>query len=94
MPVAGQTIDFAKKHYNVENDVAWFVSLTKAIELEGNPRGKYYVLGREPQSKADPKGHQLWKNIRDSDFLEFIDVDEVGIVEEYVEKNDVRPFFD
>jgi len=93
MPVAGQTIDFEKKHYNLENDVARFVSLTKAIEMEGNQRGKYYVLGREPQRTTDQKNHQLWEHIRDSNFLDFVDVDEVGIVEDYIEKNDVRPFF-
>lgn len=94
IPVAGQTIDFEKKHYNLENDVARFVSLTKAIELEGNLRGKYYVLGREPQNNTDKKNHLLWEHIRDSDFLDFVDIDEVGIVEEYIAKNDVRPFFD
>ncbi len=94
MPVAGQTIDFEKKHYNLENDVARFVSLTKAIELEGKPRGKYYVLGREPQTNTDKKNHLLWEHIRDSDFLDFVGIDEVGIVEEYIEKNGVRPFFD
>lgn len=92
IPVAGQTIDFEKKHYYLENDVTRFVSLTKAIELEGNNKGKYYVLGREPQKNID-KNHQLWEHIRDSDFLEFIDIDEVGIVEEYIEKHNVRPYF-
>ncbi|MCV9928908.1 hypothetical protein OIU83_14650 [Flavobacterium sp. LS1R49] len=93
IPVAGQTIDFEKKHYYLENDIARFVSLTKAIELEGNSKGKYYVLGREPQKHTD-KNHQLWEHIRDSDFLEFVDIDEVGIVEEYLEEHNVRPFFD
>lgn len=81
MPVAGQTVD------------AHFVSLTKAIEMEDNQRGKYYVLGREPQHTTDQKNHQLCEHIRDSNFIDFVDVDEVGIVEEYIEKNDVRPFF-
>ena len=92
IPVAGQTIDFERKHYYLENDVTRFVSLTKAIELEGNAKGMYYVLGREPQKNAD-KNHQLWKHIRDSDFLKFVDIDEVGIVEEYIEKHNVRPYF-
>ncbi|POS02281.1 hypothetical protein Q361_105176 [Flavobacterium croceum DSM 17960] len=92
IPVAGQTIDFEKKHYYLENDVTRFVSLTKAIELEGNNKGKYYVLGREPQKNTD-KNHLLWEHIRDSDFLEFIDIDEFGIVEEYIEKHNVRPYF-
>jgi len=93
IPLAGQTIDFEKKHYYLENDITRFVSLTKAIELEGNSKGKYYILGREPQKNID-KNHQLWEHIRDSDFLEFVDIDEVGIVEEYIEEHNVKPFFD
>jgi hypothetical protein len=93
IPLAGQTIDFEKKHYNLENDITRFVSLTKAIELEGNSKGKYYILGREPQKNSD-KNHQLWEHIRDSDFLDFVDIDEVGIVEEYIEEHNVKPFFD
>lgn len=92
IPVAGQTFDFEKKHYYLENDVTRFVSLTKAIELEGINRGKYYVLGREPQKNID-KNHLLWEHIRDSDFLEFVDVDEIGIVEEYIKEHNVRPYF-
>lgn len=93
IPLAGQTIDFEKKHYYLENDITRFVSLTKAIELEGNTKGKYFILGREPQKNID-KNHQLWEHIRDSDFLEFVDIDEVGIVEEYIEEHNVKPFFD
>ncbi|WP_299672257.1 hypothetical protein [uncultured Polaribacter sp.] len=93
IPVAGQTIDFEKKHYYLENDVTRFVSLTKAIELEVDSRGKYFVLGREPQNKIN-KNHFLWEQIRDTEFLEFVDVDEVGIIEQYIENNNVKPFFD
>lgn len=93
IPVAGQTIDFSKKHYNLENDVTRFVSLTKAIEIEDKgKKGQYYVLGREPEIKND-KNHLLWKQIRDSIFLQFVDIDEVGIIENYIKKNDVRPYF-
>lgn len=93
IPVAGQTLDFEKRHYYLENDVTRFVSLTKAIELEGDSRGKYFVLGREPQKRIN-KNHLLWEHIRDTEFLEFVDISEVGIIEEYIQKNNVRPFFD
>lgn len=92
IPLAGQTIDFEKKHYNLENDVTRFISLTKAIELDGHEKGKYYILGREPQNNID-KNHLLWEHIRDSNYLEFIDIDEYGIVEEYIKDNNVKPFF-
>lgn len=92
VPVAGQTFDFEKKHYFLENDVTRFISLTKALELEGKKDGKYFILGREP-IKSNDKNHLMWQQIRDSDFLEFVDIDEIGIVEEYIDKNHVIPFF-
>lgn len=92
IPVAGQTIDFEKKHFSLENDITRFVSFTKAIELEGNNKGKYYILGREPHKNTD-KNHLLWEHIKNSDFLEFIDINEVDIVSDYIEKHNVRPYF-
>ena len=92
IPVAGQTIDFTKKHYNLENDVARYVSFTKAIDLNSNNKGKYYVLGKEPQKDSD-RNHQLWNDIRNSNFLEFVDIDEFNIVEEYIETQNVKPYF-
>lgn len=94
VPVAGQAINFEKQHYNLENDVTRFVALTKALELDGQKDGKYFVLGREPKVNHNDKNHLLWEQIRDTDFLEFVDIDEVGIVEEYINKNNVVPFFD
>lgn len=92
VPVAGQTFNFEKGHYYLENDVTRFISLTKALELEGKKDGKYFVLGREPMKNYD-KNHLMWRQIRDSDFLEFVDIDEVGIVEEYIVTNHVIPYF-
>ncbi|WP_442787272.1 hypothetical protein [Flavobacterium suncheonense] len=94
VPVAGQVFDFEKRHYNLENDITRFISLTKAIELSGHKDGKYFVLGREPQTNPTDKNHIMWTQIRDAKFLDFVDIDEIGIVEEYIEKNHVTPFFD
>lgn len=94
VPVAGQVFDFEKRHYNLENDITRFISLTKAIELSGQKDGKYFVLGREPQTSSTNKNHMMWAQIRDAKFLDFVDIDEVGIVEDYIEKNHVTPFFE
>jgi hypothetical protein len=93
VPVAGQAFDFEKKHYFLENDVTRFVSLTKALELSGQPNGKYFVMGREPKVSKTDKNHMMWAQIRDAKFLEFVDIDDVGIVEDYIDKNHVSPFF-
>ncbi len=92
VPVAGQAVDFEKQYYNLENDVTRFVALTKALELEGQKDGKYFVLGREPVNHNE-KHHLIWEHIRDSDFLDFVDIDEIGIVEEYIRTKEVVPFF-
>jgi hypothetical protein len=93
IPVAGQTVDFEKKHYYLENDITRFISLTKALELSGKKDGKYFILGKEPARNKTKKNHLLWELINDSDFLDFVDVDEVDIVESYVNLNQVTPFF-
>ncbi len=93
-PVVGKAIDFEKQHYNLENDVTRFVALTKALELDKHKNGKYFVLGREPHKNHNERNHLMWEQIRDSDFLEFVDIEEVGIVEDYINKNNVVPYFD
>lgn len=93
VPVAGQAINFEKQHYNLENDVTRFVALTKALELDGQKDGKYFVLGREPKVNHNDKNHLMWEQIRDSDFLEFVDIDEIGIVEDYINTKHITPFF-
>ena len=92
MTIAGQAIDFHKKYHFLENDIARFVSLTKAIDLEGKKQGKYFVLGYEPE-EIEKKNHFLWEQIKKSQFLEFVDVDEVDRIEAYIQENDVKPYF-
>jgi hypothetical protein len=92
VPVAGQTFDFEKRHYNLENDITRFISLTKALELEGKKDGKYYILGKEPKLNHNDKNFMIWKQINETKFLDFVDIDEVGKIEYYLEKHNVRPF--
>ena len=93
LPVAGQIINFEKRHYYLESDITRFISLTKAIELEKNgTKGKYFILGKEPKRDI-LKNHELWKHIASSNFLQFVDVDESEEVEEYLDAHDVRPFY-
>ena len=92
VPVAGQTFDFEKRHYNLENDITRFISLAKALELEGKKDGKYYILGKEPQVSHNDKNHMIWKQIYETKFLDFVDIDEVDEIENYVLQHNVKPF--
>lgn len=88
----GKTIDFTKAITSVESDIAKFISLSKALELEGKYNGKYFILGREPQKNLE-RNHQLWQHINDSNLLEFVDIQEMELVKEYIFTNDVKPYF-
>lgn len=90
VPVAGQTFDFDKQSHHLENDITRYVSLTKALDFENRSNGKYFVLGREPKN-----GHNrsLWSHIRESGFLEFVPVNELERVEQYIKDKGVQPYF-
>lgn len=93
-PVAGHTFDFEKKSYFLDNDVARFVGLTKAFELNGGLNGKYYVIGKEPSKNSHPSQHQTWKTIFDSNFLEFVPLREIEKIDGYMKEHHVQPYFE
>lgn len=94
VPVAGHTFDFEKRLYNLEHDVASFVGLAKAFELNGEKNGQFYVIGNEPSRKDHPEQHKTWKTIHESDFLEFVPVEEMEKVDSYLREHEVEPYFE
>lgn len=44
----------------------------------------------EPPKNLE-KNHKQWEMLRQSRFLEYVDLSEIGKVEEFVEKEGVRP---
>lgn len=94
VPVAGQTLDFQKSHHFLENDIARFIGLTKAFELNDEKSGKYYIIGTEPSKKKLPEQHLSWKTIHESSFLEFVPVNELDRIDVYMKTHDVKPYFE
>jgi hypothetical protein len=92
--VAGQTLDFDKKAYYLESDLARFVSLTKAADIKEHKEGKYFVVGNEPDKRLNPKNHKTWEHIRDSKFLTYVNPDETEQISEYMKQNEVVPYFE
>lgn len=96
VPVTGQIFDFTKNNYNLENDLARYISLTRAIDLENgsNPiSAKYFIVGQEPSKKELPKNHQLWKQVKETKGLEFVDKKEIEIIEDYIKTKGVERYF-
>jgi hypothetical protein len=92
--VAGQTLDFEKRLYNLEHDLTSFISFTKAVDYSTHDKGKYFLVGQEPSKKEYPKNHKTWKHVKESHLVEYIDLRETEKVKEYIISNDVTPFFE
>lgn len=92
--VAGQTIDFVKRHYNLEHDLTSFVSFSKAVDYSRNEKGKYFLVGQEPNKKEHPKNHRTWKHVIESHLVEYVDVKETEMIQDYIKSKNVAPFFE
>ena len=92
--VAGQTIDFVKRMYNLENDLTRYISFTKAVDYSCSKKGKYFIVGQEPNKTENPINHRTWKNVKESHLVEYIDLSETERIQDYIVSKGVSPFFD
>jgi hypothetical protein len=92
--VAGQTIDFLKRMYNLENDLTRYISFTKAVDYSCGNKGKYFLVGEEPNKIQNPSNHKTWKNVKESHLVEYVDLNEIDKIREYVISKGVSPYFD
>lgn len=91
-PVVGKSIDFQIPKYNLESDIGHYISLIKAFDEQYN-NGKFFMIGQEP-SKSDHKvQHNLWTQIRDLKYIDFVQLQEIDTISGYIHKNQVQPFF-
>lgn len=91
VPVAGVTVDFTKSENTLVNSLTKFVSLIHALDRDGKDGGKYFVVGKEPDK--DTIQHKRWEDMRDTGFVEFIDINEVDKVASYIDQHHVKPLF-
>lgn len=91
--VSGQTIDFSKRYVDLEHDLTKYISFTKAVDFQKKKSGHYFLIGMEPSKHLNSKNHYIWKNIFDSNMVDYVAVDETDKIKEYIYKNDVRPYF-
>ncbi|MES2487384.1 MAG: hypothetical protein V4581_15740 [Bacteroidota bacterium] len=90
--VAGQTMDFSKRLYNLENDLNKYITFTKAADFEDKKEGHYFIIGEEP-SKQQIKNHQAWKYVKDNNLVDYVDFSEIDKIKEYIDDKGVTPYF-
>jgi hypothetical protein len=91
LPVAGHSVDFENTTTSISNSISKLISLIKAFDMD-NKKGQYYIIGKEPDKKAFAEQHSNWQHIRQSNLIEFVDVDDMDQIASYVEQHNVRPF--
>lgn len=92
--VAGQTIDFMKRLYNLENDLTRYISFTKAVDYSSANKGKYFLVGQEPSKIENPTNHRTWKHVRESHLVEYVDLSETEKIKDYIVSKGVSPYFE
>lgn len=92
--VAGQTIDFDKRQYFLENDLTRFISFTKAVDYSNDDKGKYFLVGQEPNKKEFPQNHKTWKHVKESHLVEYVDLSEIEKIQRYIIDKNVTPYFE
>lgn len=90
--VSGQTMDFSKRYVDLERDLTKYISFTKAVDYEKGG-GHYFLVGNEPQKKNN-KNHAIWKHIFESHIVDYVDVNETELIQEYIKSKGVQPYFD
>ncbi len=91
LPVAGHGVDFESTTASISNSISKLISLIKAFDMD-DKKGQYYIIGKEPDKKAFAEQHSNWQHIRQSNLIEFVDVDDMDQIASYVEQHNVRPF--
>lgn len=92
--VAGQTLDFGKRLYNLEHDLNNYISFTKAVDFVNKAGGHYFLVGQEPDKKAHPKNHRTWRYVRESNLVDYVDLEETDRIQDYIFSKGVTPYFE
>jgi hypothetical protein len=87
--VTGETIDFNKQSFNLNNYLRSYLYLIDRITQE-HKGGKFFLVGDEP-SKELKENHSIWEGIIKLNNIDYIPLNELQKIEEYLESHHVKP---
>ena len=92
VPTAGDILNLKRNIQNISNNINSFISLTKALNDNQNKKGKYYLIGEEPDKKLK-ENHHLWNNLRNTKIIDYVELQDIGEITSYFTQHQVTPFF-
>lgn len=90
--VTGEVFDFDKSTYYLENDISKYLNLLHTMNELHKRYGKHFLVGKEP-SKTNNPNHSIWDEIRKLSYIEYVDINDVDMISQYVVRQNVLPFF-
>ena len=88
--VYAQTVDMEAGVPTVSNHINAFIQL-KTTYLENNIPVKDFVITKEPEKQKFPKQHDIWRQLRNSNILNYLDLSESEKIIKYAEDHGVVP---
>ena len=92
VPTAGDILNLKRNIQTISNNINSFISLTKALNDNQNKKGKYYLIGEEPDKKLK-ENHHLWNNLRNTKIIDYVELQDIGEITSYFTQHPVTPFF-
>lgn len=86
-PVYAQTVDLCRQNYYIQNDLGILAMLNQACYN----KSKGFLISSEPDKSLYLKQHNLWRNLRENDLAEYVDISEVEKIHQYASVHRVRP---
>jgi hypothetical protein len=85
-----QTVDMEASVPTVSNHINAFVHL-KSTYLNGGVQVKDFIITREPEKEEFPTQHDIWRQLKSSKILNYLDLSECEKIIEYAETHNVVP---
>ncbi len=85
IPTFVKLIDLERRKNYIANDVASFNFVRYAV-----PDSKRFIVSREPLKTTFPQQHQIWSNLKSTNWFEYVDITEVERLEEYAQVHKVH----
>jgi len=84
--VIGQFLDLEKNIYHIKNDYFDYYQLTELYS-----KSKKFLISSEPQKEKYPQQHYFWNEIRKQKKHSYVDISDLGLIEEYAVNHQVMP---
>ena len=85
--VISQFLDLERAIYHIKNDYYDIEHIPNAI-----CDGQLFLVSPEPDKKALPSQHSIWKQVRVNKDYDYVDISEIDKIEEYAKEHGVIPY--